>query len=45
MWQRLADRDLAGPAVPAQQLAGALDGAADVAQLADQRLDPANVQR
>lgn len=37
----LADRDLAGPAVPAHQFPGAPDGVPDVEQLADQRLDPA----
>jgi hypothetical protein len=40
-FHRLAHRDLAGPAVPAHQSPGALDGVADVEQLADQRLDPA----
>ena len=40
-FDRLADRDVAGPAVPAHQLPAALDGLLDVEQLADQRLDPA----
>jgi hypothetical protein len=36
-----AGRDLAGPAVPAHQLPGALHGVPDVEELAHERLDPA----
>jgi hypothetical protein len=38
---RLADRYMAGPAMPTHQLPGVLHGVPDVEQLADQRLDPA----
>src|SRR5258708_4497627 len=40
-FHRLAAGPLAGPAVPAHQLPGALDGVPDMKQPADQRLDPA----